>query len=165
MENRVLLKHLIETLRIEHEIEIRDKDNYRLFNCLSNSQVLEPYLDWEVVQWFAYNNRKAVVLIRDEDDEEKEIASKFLDDVKKHFNENTYCQTYPWELTIKLYIKDQYYTIMLNTLTDRYSVSWGLGKYPTEFYSYKSIKEWLNEMCGDEILPDLDYCKYLTKDI
>lgn len=65
MENRLLLKHMIETLRMTHEIEIRDKDNCRLFNCQSNSQALEPYLNREVVEWFVYDN-KAVILIGEE---------------------------------------------------------------------------------------------------
>lgn len=60
MENRITLKHLIELLRIKHEIEIRDKDNYRLFNCLSNSQALEPYFDREVVEWFVIGNREVL---------------------------------------------------------------------------------------------------------
>ena len=68
MKNKLLLKHLIETLRIDHWIEIRGEDNYELFNCRSNSQALEPYLDREVIQWFAYDNRKIVVLIGEEDE-------------------------------------------------------------------------------------------------
>ena len=53
---------------MSHEIEIRDEDNYRLFNCSSSSPALEPYLDREVIQWFAYDNRKIVVLIGEEDE-------------------------------------------------------------------------------------------------
>ena len=36
----VVLKDLIELLRMEHEIELRDEDNNRLFNCSSWSQAL-----------------------------------------------------------------------------------------------------------------------------
>ncbi len=63
IKNRLSLKHLIETLRMEHEIEIRNEDNYRLFNCPSNSQALEPYLNREVIEWFAYGSCKIVVSI------------------------------------------------------------------------------------------------------
>ena len=63
----VVLKDLIELLRFEHEIEIRDEDNYRLFNCPSNSQVLEPYFNREVVEWFTSENRKVVILIGEEE--------------------------------------------------------------------------------------------------
>ena len=63
-KNRLLLKHMIETLRMTHEIAIRDKDNYSLFNCQSNSKVLEHYLNREVIEWFVYDN-KPVILIGD----------------------------------------------------------------------------------------------------
>lgn len=62
MKNRLLLKYLIETLRMEHEIELRDEENYRLFNCSSNSQALEPYFNREVIQWFVSENCKVVIL-------------------------------------------------------------------------------------------------------
>lgn len=63
---KVILKHLIEKLRMEHEIELRNEDNYRLFNCSSNSQALEPYFNREVVEWFTGENRKVVILIGEE---------------------------------------------------------------------------------------------------
>ena len=59
----VVLKDLIELLRMVHEIEIRDKDNYRLFSCSSDSQVLEPYFDREVVEWFVGESYKVVISI------------------------------------------------------------------------------------------------------
>ena len=59
----VVLKDLIELLRMEHEIEIRNEENYRLFDCPSNSQVLEPYFNREVVEWFAVEFCKVVILI------------------------------------------------------------------------------------------------------
>lgn len=62
----VVLKDLIELLMFEHEIEIRDEGNHRLFNCPSNSQVLEPYFNREVVGWLAFENRKVVILIGEE---------------------------------------------------------------------------------------------------
>ena len=64
-KNRLILKHLIETLRMEHEIEIRDTDNYRLFGCSSSSPALEPYLSRKVIEWFACGNCKVVILIGD----------------------------------------------------------------------------------------------------
>lgn len=66
MKNRPSLKHLIERLRMEHEIELRDENNYRLFNCSSNSQALEPYLNRKVVEWFAYESGKVVISIGEE---------------------------------------------------------------------------------------------------
>ena len=63
MENRLLLKDLIELLRMEHEIEIRDAEGYRLFNCSSNSQALEPYFNRKVVEWFAIDNCNVVISI------------------------------------------------------------------------------------------------------
>ena len=63
MENRLSLKNLIETLRMEHEIEIRDEHNFRLFNCSSFSEVLEPYYNRKVNAWFASDNLKLVILI------------------------------------------------------------------------------------------------------
>ena len=68
MENKLLLKHLIETLRMEHEIELRSEDNLRLFNCPSFSQVLEPYYNREVNVWFASGDCKVVILIGEEDE-------------------------------------------------------------------------------------------------
>lgn len=62
----VVLKDLIELLRMEHEIEVRDKEGYRLFNCPSNSQALEHYYDREVVEWFAIDNCKVVISIGEE---------------------------------------------------------------------------------------------------
>lgn len=59
----VVLKDLIELLRFEHEIEIRDEENYKLFNCPSYSKALEPYFDREVLEWFASENGKVVILI------------------------------------------------------------------------------------------------------
>lgn len=69
MKNRLLLKDLIETLRFEHEIEIRDENGYRLFNCPSTSQVLEPYFNRKVIDWFVYieNFRKVVISIGEEE--------------------------------------------------------------------------------------------------
>ena len=63
MKNRLLLKYLIKTLRFEHEIEIRNKNNFRLFNCPSTSQVLESYFNREVVEWFAIDNCNVVISI------------------------------------------------------------------------------------------------------
>ena len=59
----MLLKHLIETLRMEHEIELRSEDNQRLFNCPSYSQAIEPYYNRKVNVWFASDNLKVVILI------------------------------------------------------------------------------------------------------
>ena len=67
MGNKLTLKDLIELLRFEHEIEIRDEDNYKLFNCPSCSRrALEPYFNREVVEWFASKNCKVVILIGEE---------------------------------------------------------------------------------------------------
>lgn len=62
MENRLLLKHLIETLRFEHEIELRNEDDCRLFNCPSLSEALEPYYNREVLVWFIYDNKVAILI-------------------------------------------------------------------------------------------------------
>lgn len=59
----VVLKDLIELLRMEHEIEVRDKDGYRLFNCSSYSEALEHYYDREVVEWFASDSCKVVISV------------------------------------------------------------------------------------------------------
>ena len=59
----MLLKHLIETLRMHHDIELRDSEGYRLFNCSSNSQALEPYFNRKVVDWFAMGNLELVISI------------------------------------------------------------------------------------------------------
>lgn len=66
IENRLLLKHLIEKLGYEHEIELRDEDNHRLFTCSSNSQILKNYLDREVVEWFV-SSSKAFILIGEQE--------------------------------------------------------------------------------------------------
>lgn len=66
MKNRITLKHLIELLRMEQEIQIRNKDNYRLFDCSNKSQALEPYLNREVVNWFVYQNGRIVISIEEE---------------------------------------------------------------------------------------------------
>lgn len=63
----VVLKDLIKLLRMEHEIEIRDAEGYRLFNCSSNSQALECYFDREVVEWFASGNCNIVISIGDKE--------------------------------------------------------------------------------------------------
>ena len=67
MKNRLLLKQLIETLRMEHEIELRSEDNCRLLNCPSFSQVLEPYYNRKVNVWFASGNCELVILIGEEE--------------------------------------------------------------------------------------------------
>ena len=67
MENRLSLKHLLGTLRMEHEIELRNEDNYRLFSCSSNSQVLEPYFNREVFEWFAKECCEVVISIGEEE--------------------------------------------------------------------------------------------------
>lgn len=64
----MILKNLIETLRMEHEIEIRSEDNCRLFNCSSYSEVLEPYYNRKVNVWFASDNCKVVILIGGENE-------------------------------------------------------------------------------------------------
>lgn len=69
MKNRLSLKHLIDTLRMRHEIELRDEDNCRLFNCSSYSQILEPYYNREVNVWFASGDCELVILIGDEENE------------------------------------------------------------------------------------------------
>lgn len=65
----VVLKDLIELLRMEHEIEIRDAEGYRLFECSSSSPTLEPYLDRKVIEWFVFmcEYRKIVILIGEEE--------------------------------------------------------------------------------------------------
>lgn len=60
----VTLKDLIELLRMDHEIELRDEDNYRIFICSSNSEALKTYFNREVVEWFASENLGIVILIR-----------------------------------------------------------------------------------------------------
>ena len=59
----VVLKDLIELLRMEHEIEIRDAEGNRLFGCSSNSQALKPYYDREVIEWFAFVGLESKVCI------------------------------------------------------------------------------------------------------
>lgn len=63
IEKIVLVEDLIVTLRMAHEIEIRDNDGYRLFTCPSNSLALEPYLTREVIDWFASEMCKVVISI------------------------------------------------------------------------------------------------------
>ena len=65
---KVVLKDLIDLLRMEHEIELRDEDNYRMFNCPSYSQALEPYYNRKVNVWFASDNLRVVILIGEENE-------------------------------------------------------------------------------------------------
>ena len=63
MENKLLLKQLIETLRIEHNIELQTRDNDMSLYCVSDSQELEPYFNRKVVDWVASGNCELVILI------------------------------------------------------------------------------------------------------
>lgn len=63
MENKLLLKHLLETLRIEHNIELQTRDNDMSLYCVSDSQELELYFNRQVVDWVASGNCELVILI------------------------------------------------------------------------------------------------------
>lgn len=66
MENKLLLKQLIETLRIEHNIELQTRDDYISLYCVSDSQELEPYFNRKVVDWLACGNCDLIILIGEE---------------------------------------------------------------------------------------------------
>lgn len=49
------LMDMISTLRTPNErVEIRDKENYEILTCRTDSKALEPYLDCEIINWFPH---------------------------------------------------------------------------------------------------------------
>ena len=59
----LLLSQLIETLRFEHEIEVRDEDGYRMFDCSSKAGVLEFYSERVVIDWFVSSNIEHKIVV------------------------------------------------------------------------------------------------------
>lgn len=43
---------MIARLRLPAEIEIRNKHNERICECMSDSMGVKPYLDIDVLEWF-----------------------------------------------------------------------------------------------------------------
>lgn len=50
------LLEMIKRLRMKHRVELRTSEGYEICVCDSDSVGIEPYLNWTVVQWFAYDN-------------------------------------------------------------------------------------------------------------
>ena len=46
------LGDILRILRFEINIEIRDKDNNSICICNTNSKGVDPYVNYEVVNWF-----------------------------------------------------------------------------------------------------------------
>lgn len=46
------LIEMLNALRIQANVEVRDEENVELFTCNTQSEVLRNYLNWEVVEWF-----------------------------------------------------------------------------------------------------------------
>lgn len=46
------LYEMIRLLRISNRVEIRDRNNWELFRCKSDSDALKPYYDKKVLEWF-----------------------------------------------------------------------------------------------------------------
>lgn len=46
------LSDVLNNLRIDCTIEIRDKDNMEICTCDTNSKGVDPYINCEVVEWF-----------------------------------------------------------------------------------------------------------------
>lgn len=63
MKNSLLLKPFIETLRTDHEIELRDEYGCRILNCPSGSSVLEYFSNREIVEWYASGTYQVVILM------------------------------------------------------------------------------------------------------
>ena len=67
----MIFKEMVELLRINCGVEIRDESNCNVCFCESNSRGIEPYLDKEVVEWFvASSNTFCVGLNLGRSDEE-----------------------------------------------------------------------------------------------
>ena len=47
------LNDMICTLRHPQVVEIRDKEGYEQFTCISTSKALVPFLGCEVTEWFS----------------------------------------------------------------------------------------------------------------
>lgn len=68
------LSDVLNNLRIDCTIEIRDKDNNGICTCITNSKGVDPYINCEVVEWFpvissTVTGTDVVVLIDLEDNE------------------------------------------------------------------------------------------------
>ena len=62
------LKDLLDTLRTEGRVEIRDQDNNSVCVCETDSKGVEPYRELKVVEWFVFspspfNNKDFCVLL------------------------------------------------------------------------------------------------------
>lgn len=65
------LKEMVEKLRKTEVVEIRDHDNYLICTCKTDSKGITPYLENEVIEWFAFSDSvfygpNFCVLINDE---------------------------------------------------------------------------------------------------
>ena len=62
-------RDMLETLRTEGVVEIRDQDNIGVCVCNTDSKGVEPYTDLEVVEWFVFatsplNSKSFCVLLK-----------------------------------------------------------------------------------------------------
>lgn len=67
------LFEMIKRLRMKHRVELRTSEGYEICVCDSDSVGIAPYLNWTVVQWFAYDGlrlQKANIAVYIEREEE-----------------------------------------------------------------------------------------------
>lgn len=65
------LKDMVEKLRNTEVVEIRDHDNYLICICNTDSKGIQPYLEYEILEWFVFSDSvfcgpNFCVLINDE---------------------------------------------------------------------------------------------------
>ena len=71
------------SLRIPCLIEIRDKDNTKICTCGTDSKGIDPYVNYEVVEWFPnifgetdYNCLTVLIDLEDTDDVQEFIENE-----------------------------------------------------------------------------------------
>lgn len=75
------LKDMVEKLRKKEIVEIRDRDNYIICTCHTNSKGIQPYLENEILEWFVFSESvfygpNFCVLINDEVTQNQRIGDK-----------------------------------------------------------------------------------------
>lgn len=73
----MILKEMIDTLRMPQRMQIRDEEGWEICTCNTNSEGVLPYMNCVVAQWFGnYKDGKTdfVVYVKETDDVPAEDA-------------------------------------------------------------------------------------------
>lgn len=62
------LGDMLHVLAFEFSLEIRGKDNIEICTCGTNSRGIDPYVNYDIVEWFPDTLRKCIVVLIDLED-------------------------------------------------------------------------------------------------